>query len=178
MLYKIDEKVRRSAKTPHELSMFNLMFFNLLMGAGMVVLALTGAQIMQTLGYWGFALPLVASVLVIAFIHLRAARAVEHEAWFVGLHWQLAKRRSRLLLIGYGITAVIITGGFLLAAGADKNMQDIILTIATRIGAVPTLLTVMLSFVLESGSIYQAGRGEAPDGMVKRMPPPVGVVSA
>jgi len=177
MLYQIDEKVRRSAKTPHELSMFNLMFFNLLMGAGMVVLGLTGAQIMQILGYWGFALPLLASVLVIAFIHLRAARAVEHESWFVGLHWQLAKRRSRLLLIGYSITAVIITGGFLLAAGADKNMQDIILTIATRIGAVPTLLTVMLSFVLESGSIYQAGRGEAPDGMVKRMPPPDGVLT-
>ncbi len=176
MLFQIDEQTRRSAKKPHEISMFNLMFFNLLMGAGMVVLGLTGARVMQTLGFWGFALPLVASVLVIVFIHLRAARAVEHDPWFVGLHWQLAKRRSRLLLIGYAITGVIISVGYLLASGADKNMQDIILTIATRIGAVPTLLMVMVSFVLESGSIYQAGRGEAPDGMVKRMPPPEGVV--
>ena len=51
-------------------------------------------------------------------------------------------------------------------------MQDIVITIASRIGAVPTLLTVMVSFVLESGSIYQAGRGEVPDGMIKRFPPP------
>ncbi len=81
-------------------------------------------------------------------------------------------RRSRLLLIGYTITGVIIAAGYLLASGADKNMQDIILTIATRIGVVPTLLIVMVSFVLESGSIYQAGRGEAPEGMVTRMPAP------
>lgn len=177
MLYQIDDKTRRSAKTPHEISMFNLMFFNLLMGAGMVVLGLTGAEIMQTLGYYGFALPLIASVLVIGFIHVRATRALQQDPWFVALHWQLAMRRSRLLLIGYAITAVIIGGALLLSSGADKNMQNIMITIATRIGAVPTLIMVMVSFVLESGSIYQAGRGEAPEGMVRRMPPPEGVES-
>jgi len=175
MFYEIDDAVRRKAKTPHEISMFNLMFFNLLMGAGTVVMALIGVEFMEKIGHWGFALPLTASLAVIAFIHIRASRALEHEPWFVALHWQLAMRRSRLLLIGYAITITIIGGALLVASGADKNMQDIIVTIASRIGAVPTLLLVMVSFVLESGSIYQAGRGEAPDGMVKRMPPPADV---
>jgi hypothetical protein len=172
MFYAIDDEVRRRAKTPHEISMFNLMFFNLLMGAGTVVMALIGVEFMKRVGNWGFVLPLTASLAVIAYIHLRALRAPQHEPWFVAVHWQLAMRRSRLLLIGYGITILIIAGALLIASGADKNMQGIIVTIASRIGAVPTLLLVMVSFVLESGSIYQAGRGEVPDGMVKRFPPP------
>ncbi len=175
MFYEIDEAVRRRAKSPHEISMFNLMFFNLLLGAGTVVMALIGVEFMEKVGNWGFALPLTASLAVIAFIHLRAMRAQDHEPWFVAVHWQLAMRRTRLLLIGYGITILIIGGALLMASGADKNMQDIIVTIASRIGAVPTLLLVMVSFVLESGSIYQASRGEAPDGMVKRFPPPADV---
>ena len=172
MLFEVDEKTRRRGKTPHELSMINLMFFNLLLGAGTVVLFLTKAEIVKSIGNWGVALPLLASLSVIAFIHLKAQRAVQHEPWFVAAHWRLAMKRSRLLLIAYSVTGLFIAGGFLIASGADKNMQDIVITIASRIGAVPTLLTVMVSFVLESGSIYQAGRGEVPDGIVKRFPPP------
>jgi hypothetical protein len=173
MYFKIDEHIRRRARTPHEISMFNLMFFHLLLGAGTIVLVLTKAEIMQKVGNWGFVLPLVASLSVIAFIHLRSVRATDHEPWFVAVHWRLAMHRSRLLLIAYAVTGLIIAGGFLVASGMDKKtMQDIVVTIATRIGAVPTLLIVMVSFVLESGSIYQAGRGEVPDGMTKRFPPP------
>lgn len=173
MYFEIAEKKRRRARTPHEISMFNLMFFHLLLGAGTVVLLLTKAEIMQKVGNWGFSLPLIASLSVITFIHLRAFRATDHDHWFVAVHWRLAMRRSRLLLIAYAVTGLIIAGGFLVASGMDKKtMQDIVVTIATRIGAVPTLLTVMVSFVLESGSIYQAGRGEVPDGMIKRFPPP------
>jgi hypothetical protein len=54
-------------------------------------------------------------------------------------------------------------------------MQDIFLTISSRIGIMPTFVLVVINFVLESGSIYQAGRGEVPDGMLKRYPPPEGV---
>lgn len=172
MLFEIDEKTRRRGKTPHEISMINLMFFNLLLGAGTVVLLLTEAEIVRDVGHWGFALPLLASLSVIAFIHLKAQRAAQHEPWFVAAHWRLAMKRSRLLLIAYAVTGAIVAGGILIASGADQNMQDIVITIASRIGAVPSLLIVMVSFVLESGSIYQAGRGEVPDAIGKRFPPP------
>lgn len=175
MLFDVDDALRRRAKTPHEISAFNLMFFHLLLGAATVVLLLTGAEIIKQLGNWSFALPLIASLLVIAYIHVRAMRAWDHEPWFVAAHWHLAMRRSRLLLIGYGVTGLIVGGAIFMASGADKNMHDIIITVASRIGAVPTLLIVMVSFVLESGSIYQAGRGEVPDGIVKRFPAPADV---
>lgn len=173
MLFQVDETIRKKAKTPHELSMLNLMFFHLLLGAGMVVLLLTDAEIIHAVGNWGFVLPLAASLSVIVFIHLRAHRAVQHEPWFVAVHWRLAMKRSRLLLIAYAVTGLIIGGGMIVASGIDKKtMQDIVMTVATRLGAVPTLLTVMVSFVLESGSIYQAGRGEAPDSLLKKFPAP------
>jgi hypothetical protein len=36
----------------------------------------------------------------------------------------------------------------------------------------PTFILVVVTFVLESGSIYQAGRGEVPDGLLKKFPAP------
>ena len=56
MLFKVDEKTSRRGRAPHELSMLNLMFFNLLLGAGTVVLLLTKADFLQDIGNVGFAL--------------------------------------------------------------------------------------------------------------------------
>jgi hypothetical protein len=50
--------------------------------------------------------------------------------------------------------------------------QDMGAAIWARIGVVPLLLTVMALIMLESGALYQAGRGEVPDGLVQRFPPP------
>jgi len=53
-----------------------------------------------------------------------------------------------------------------------KTTQEILLTVFERIAVVPTLITVMVCFVLESSAIYQATRGEVPEGLVRRFPPP------
>jgi hypothetical protein len=157
MFFDVEPSQLRQAKTPHELSLFNLMFFHLLLGAGTVVVLLTRAEILQDLGGAAYLLPLSASLSVIGLIHFRAHQARQRDPWLIAAHWQIAMRRSRLLLIAYGLTGLVIGAGFLVASGVDKKaMQDIILTIASRIGAVPTLLMVMVSFVLESGS--QIGR--------------------
>ena len=34
------------------------------------------------------------------------------------------------------------------------------------------MAALMVLIMLESGSLYQAGRGEVPDGLSKRFPPP------
>ncbi|MCU7915825.1 MAG: hypothetical protein KZQ65_07975 [Candidatus Thiodiazotropha sp. (ex Gloverina cf. vestifex)] len=59
-----------------------------------------------------------------------------------------------------------------LMATSGSSKGDIMMVAISRVAVVPTLLTVMVCFVLESGSIYQAGRGEVPDGITRRMPPP------
>jgi hypothetical protein len=120
-------------------------------------------------------IPLLFSGAVFSFIFMRGKRAEKSDPWFVMVHWKLAFRRAKLLMIGYAVSACIITGGWLLAQGADNTMQDIFLTISSRIGIMPTFILVVVTFVLESGSIYLAGRGEVPDGLLKKYPAPAGI---
>jgi hypothetical protein len=164
MLYDVEEDVRRQAKSPHELFMLNLAMFHLLMAPAAIVLRV---------GTLGFLVPLGASLAVIGFTYLRSRRAEARSPWFVAAHWRLAARRSRILLAVYVASGAIVGTGFLLSLSIDKKtMQDIMITVFSRIAVVPVLIVVMVCFVLESGAIYQAGRGEVPDALLAHLPPP------
>ncbi len=161
MIFEIDETQRKRGKSPHELSMMNLVACHLIAAPASIVL---------DVGFLGFLIPLALSLSVIAFIWYRATVGARRDPWFVAAHWRLSANRTRILLIGYAISAVILGMAMLATSGSDK--AGIMMVAISRVAVVPTLLTVMVCFVLESGSIYQAGRGEVPDGMVRRMPPP------
>ena len=161
MLFEVDEALRKRGKTPHELSMMNLVACHLIAAPASIVL---------NVGLLGFLIPLGLSLSVIAFIWLRALSTAKHDAWFVAAHWRLSANRTRILLIGYTISAVILGLAFMATSGSSKG--HIMMVAISRVAVVPTLITVMICFVLESGSIYQAGRGEVPDGITRRMPPP------
>ena len=167
MLFDIDEATRKRAKTPHELSMLNLVGCHLIAAPASIVL---------DVGLMGFLIPLGLSLTVIAYIWFRAGSAREHDQWFVAAHWRLSANRTRILMVGYAISAVILGMALMATSGSSKG--DIMMVAISRVAVVPTLLTVMVCFVLESGSIYQAGRGEVPDGITRRMPPPEGLTAA
>ncbi|MEJ2395979.1 MAG: hypothetical protein P8Z77_14700, partial [Candidatus Thiodiazotropha sp.] len=152
-------------KTPHELSMMNLVACHLIAAPASIVL---------DVGLLGFLIPLALSLSVIAFIWYRATVGAKNDPWFVAAHWRLSANRTRILLIGYTISAVILGIAMMATAGSDK--ASLMMIAISRVAVVPTLVTVMVCFVLESGSIYQAGRGEVPDGIVRRMPPPEDLV--
>ncbi len=161
MIFEVDETLRKRGKTPHELSMMNLVACHLIAAPASIVL---------DVGMLGFLIPLALSLSVIAFIWFRATAGAKRDPWFVAAHWRLSANRTRILLIGYTISAVIL--GIALLATTGSSKAGIMMVAISRVAVVPTLLTVMVCFVLESGSIYQAGRGEVPDGIVRRMPPP------
>jgi hypothetical protein len=161
MIFEIDETLRKKGKTPHEISMMNLVACHLIAAPASIVL---------DVGLLGFLIPLALSLSVIAFIWYRATVGAKKEPWFVAAHWRLSANRTRILLIGYTISAVILGMAMMATAGSDK--ASIMMVAISRVAVVPTLVTVMVCFVLESGSIYQAGRGEVPDGIVRRIPPP------
>jgi uncharacterized membrane protein len=161
---EIAEEIRKKARNPHELFMLNLALFHLLLAP--VSFFMVGSV-------KALLIPLTVSCIVITFIYLRGRKAEQNSHWFEMIHWKLAFRRGRLLLIAYSVTALIITAGWLIALGIDKQTsKDIITTIFSRIGIMPTFILVVVTFVLESGSIHQAGRGEIQEGMVKRHPIP------
>jgi uncharacterized membrane protein len=161
MIFNVDEKIIKRAKTPHELSMLNLVGCHLIAAPASIVL---------NIGLLGFLIPLALSMSVIAFIWYRSGSAAVKDDWFVAAHWRLSAYRTRILMVGYAISAVILGMALMATSGSSKG--DIMMVAISRVAIVPTLLTVMVCFVLESGSIYQAGKGEVPDGITKRMPPP------
>lgn len=166
MYLSVDDAQRQAAKNPHELFILNLIGFHLL---------LAPAAIALKIGAWALLLPVLLSSCVMSFIWWRARRAERMDPWFVMVHWKLALHRCRWLLIGYGITGTILLLALLLSAGMQGHMKEIMFTALTRIGVMPTVILVFVSFVMESNGLFQAARGEVPDGMAGRYPPPEGL---
>ena len=168
MLFEISEEARRKARTPHELFMFNLAVFHLMLAPVSFFLLRDITALL---------IPLTFSCVVIAYIFIQGKRLEAKGPWYVMVHWKLGFRRGILMLIAYSVSAAIILAGWLVTLGIDKHTtQDIVFTVFSRIGVMPTFFLVVVNFVLESGSIYQAGRGEVPDGMLKRYPAPADIV--
>lgn len=164
----VEEGIRKRAKSPHELFMLNLAVFHLLF---------TPAAIALGIGLWAFLIPLTLSGAVMLFTLWRTHYCVSHCPWYVMLHWQLALRRYRWLLGAYGVTATILALGWLLTMGIEQHStQQIMRTVFTRLSVVPTLLTVMVCFIMESGAIMQASGGQIPDNLAQRYPAPAGGV--
>lgn len=132
---------------------------------------------------------MLLSLAVMSFIRVRAGRI---QPWFVAAHWRLSARRCRILLAAYLVSAAVLSLALFdadhsreleqrLAAlpPAIQQMerhklesQQIGTIVWARISVVPLLLSVMALVMLESGALYQAGRGEMPDDMIQRFPPP------
>jgi hypothetical protein len=198
MFYAVDDQQRRQAKSAHELAMVNLLLFNLL--AGVALLAGSMAEPYSVLARykWLFvALPLLGSLLVMLLTWVRARRAKQSAPWFVAAHWRLAAGRYRLLLIAYLLSGAVVSLAFF--GGHDQSAlerriadlppalqemerhklesQDMRGAIWARIGVVPLLLTVMALLMLESGGLYQAGRGELPNAVAEIFAPPSDLAS-
>lgn len=168
MLYEVSEEARRKARTPHELFMFNLAVFHLM-------LAPVSFFLLRDIN--ALLIPLTISCTVIAYIFIQGKRLEKRAPWYIMVHWKLAFRRGVVMLIAYSVSAAIIIAGWLVTLGiARHTTQDIVFTVFSRIGVMPTFVLVVVNFVLESSAIYQAGRGEVPDGMLKRYPAPADLV--
>lgn len=196
MFFAVDETTRRQAKSPHELAMINLIVFNLLIGGAL--LAGSMAQPDSLIGrfkWLAVAVPLLVSLLVIGWTWLRSRHPGAGMHWFARSHWRLAAARYRLILGGYLVCAALLSVALLDRPDESRiaeqikhlppamqemerrklESQDMGGAVWARIGVVPLLLSIMVTIMLESGALYQAGRGELPDALVKRFPPPAGV---
>jgi hypothetical protein len=195
MFYAVDESERRRAKSPHELAMVNLLLFNLLAGVALLAGSMAEPDSVIAAYKWVFvAVPIGLSVLVMLFTWARAMRARTSEPWFVAAHWRVAVGRYRILLLAYVVSAAVVSIAFVGGGDSDEieqrianlppvlqemerhklESQDMGAAIWARIGVVPLLLTVMGLLMMESGALYQAGRGELADATVKAFPPPEG----
>jgi hypothetical protein len=174
MFFPIASPVRRQAKSAHELAMVNLILVNLLM-----LIALLAGSFLQhgspLVDYKlvGVLVPFFVSLAIIAFTFIKAARLAGGGPWFVAAHWRLATNRYKILLIAYAVGAGLIGTGWLLSmAQKSAGMQELMFVALQRVAIAPVLIALMVLIMLESGALYQAGRGEVPDSLITRFPPP------
>ena len=155
-----DAEVRK-AQFPHNLFVAGLFMFDLL---------LTPAVIALKIGMLGLLIPLLCSGMLIAYIYLRSKRTT---TWFVDMHWKLTFKRAQWLMIGYAISAVLIFLAWLISiSSSDHNMQHILWTALTRIALMPTLITVLITAVMEASAIPLASKREVPDKLAASFPRP------
>lgn len=155
------EEVRR-AQTPHNLYILGLFLFDLFM---------TPAVIGLKIGMIGLLIPLFFSGSLIFYIWMRSRSSAL--PWFVAAHWKLAFRRCKILMLGYALTALLVFVAWLLSnITDDHNMAQIMWTAMTRIALMPTLITVMITAVLEYSAMAQTTKREVPDKIAAAFPPP------
>src|SRR5512144_738672 len=159
--YATQDEIKK-AQLPHNLFISGLFAFDLLM---------TPAILALKIGMIGLLIPLVLSGALIAYIYLRSKKTTN---WFVDMHWKITFARGKLLMLGYAISGTLIFFAWLIDLSMqDARMGHIILTALTRVGLMPTVIMVLVTAVMEFGSYAQAGKGEVPDKLAAKFPPPV-----
>jgi formate hydrogenlyase subunit 4 len=154
------DEVKR-AQAPHNLFISGLFMFDLLM---------TPAILALKIGMVGLFIPLLCSGALIAYIYRRSRKT---GSWFVDMHWKITFSRSKLLMLGYAISATLIFLAWLISLTTkDANMGHIIWTALTRVALMPTVILVLVTAVMEFSSYAQAGKREVPDKLAAKFPPP------
>lgn len=135
------------ASVPHERMMLNLALFHILLP----IVALASGFVLPIL-----LLAMVGSLLTIGWIgwftrhHHFVSDKLEQ-------HWLLAWRHCHWLLYAYAVSALIMLAGAGLSYFQnDHNMSVIVLLIFSRLAVVPTLLMVLVLFVLETSALAES----------------------
>ncbi len=171
MKFVIEPAICRAGRTPHELAMFNLLVFNLMLCGG--ILASTMARhgsVIEHYRVWLILVPVVLSLSVVAYTVMRVLRVGHDVHWFVTAHWQIAMFRYRFLVLAYLAAAGLIGLGWLLSL-TNPALQSVMFVALVRVAVAPLLIAVMVLAVLESSSLFQAISGELPERWATGRPP-------
>jgi hypothetical protein len=166
MIFDIPEEQLKPAKAAHELFMVNL-------GA---LLLLGPLSIFMGIGRMAILIPMFVSALFILYTWKKTQKLAVSGSWFVAMHWRLALRNYRWLLIGFALTVVFLLISWGLEASLDPHSPTHFVAVAlTRIGVMPTLIMLFASFVIGNNGLNQVLRHEVPDKLVGAYPPPATV---
>ena len=173
MFYNITKKEAFAAKTPHHIFNLNVILTHLAMSKVALEIG-DGSPI-------NFILIPIISIIVISYLYFKSKQKSLEESWFVAAHWTLAWRRGRILIISYlvAITLFIIATfiGSLLGGGmmmndfsADGSSTPIHEKIIMFLSAVIVFFTLLVMFLQEGISVYDAGKGIIDPSITKYQP--------
>jgi hypothetical protein len=167
MIIKIDatEQNRKSAKAAHELFTINTILIHIIGTLSLIKLLNTSMNV-------AIGLTIVVSMGIIFYTYLRTKKAKKSDAYLVYLHWQMSLNRYKILIIAYVFYILIISLGLIIGDNGVSSMDGSSITgsILTLLGTVPLFFAVLVSAVLGSGSMFNAGRGEVEQKFTQKYP--------
>ncbi len=159
MQFEATETEIKQAKVPHNLFVSGLFLLDLLMTPAIIVLKT---------GMLGLLIPLICSCTLSGYIYLRSKKT---STWFIDAHWRLAFYHSKLLMLGYAVSALLIFLAWMISQVAhEESMKHIMWTALTRIALMPTLIAVMVTAVMGASAIGLANSHEVPDKILRAFP--------
>ncbi len=163
MEYDVSEADRHKAKIPHEIFLTNLIGNHILWFVS--ALGVAG-------DYWQpLAMVPVLSLVTIFYTFWRAKRVSSEGPWFVMCHWQLAVKRSRILLgVMFFLLAVAVLGW---VAYTYLGLMDIaVKAMVGGMGILPVMVTVLVLIMMEIDAMHQATQGKISASIVEIFPKP------
>jgi len=173
MQYKVTAQEVSAAKTPHHIFNVNVILTHL--AISQVALEIGNGSPLN------FILLPIISITVISYLYFKSKKLLQEDSWFVAAHWTLAWRRGRILIISYIVASVImgltillgsIFGGGLMMNdfSTDGTSTPIHEKITMFLSAVIVFFTLLVMFLQEGISVYDAGKGIIDPSITKYAP--------
>ena len=164
MNYEISEAEFTDAKHPHEIFLINLITNHILLFVGLLGLAKTYP--------WVMLITPGISVVVLAYLMIRARSKLNSAGWYSACHWQLCAHRSKLFIFMLLALGAVLAG-LLLSVGGDPSMLKPGHKALGGVMALPTLVFILVLIVMESDAMHKAKSGVVPQWLIDKYPIPV-----
>lgn len=159
---------KKLSKTPHHIFNLNMILVHLF-----AVVFLFEFH----LYYWFWIIPIISIMIMLSQYAFSRSLLSNHKAenevnnQYVLANWRLVNRHNRIILIGYAIGGSLLSIGYFLSNNMtpDPNMGEIVMTIFLYLSGNLMLLTLLVTFVLSSGAVWHASKGEMTRALEKQM---------
>lgn len=148
-----------AAKVPHDIFLSNLIMNHILLFTGIAAFGGKYIYLLALVPFFSFI------ALVITFV--RSSRVKIEDSEFVYVHWQIARRWSKLFSIVLALLCTVSLLGWL-GQQYSNVMAEMVYAIIGGFGLLPTLVAVLVLVVIESDSLHHARVGSFPKGTKER----------
>lgn len=158
-MQQVDEQQSSKAKLPHDVFLTNLIVNHILL---FTTIAATGRSYFEFM-----VLVPVISFSLIAYTLIRASRVRREDGEFVYVHWQIAKRWSRLFAYVLLFAVSISILGWL-GYTYGGMMREMVLAMIAGLSALPVLVSVLILIIVEMDALHHARVGTLPEWAKRR----------
>jgi hypothetical protein len=141
------------AKLPHDIFLSNLIMNHILLFAGISTFGVQGLPYFPLVPFF--------SISAIAYTFYRSSKVKREDGEFAYIHWQIARRWSKLFASVLTFMLSVALFGWL----ANENfgmMKEMVYGLIGGLGLLPTLVTVLVLIIIESDSLHHARVGTLP----------------